>query len=347
MSAPHKLQGLILGTVILLALIYSQDKISGIAHDSSSPGFYRELLWVAEKKNALLSSPAQTTIVGNSMAGYAFDESLYSRLSGKPTAILWKKGTASAWYYLLLKNLILPNKPPETVVVIFRDNILTRPELRVWGTYKGYLDALAGPDTSLLDELAYLNHKNTAYYLSNYFPFFADRRIWRDLPKFKIQALISKHLLGIGTDELGASFYQVFTENGIRFPNVGDKTYYNSTILNADRLRFEENLSASFLPHIVELCRQNGINLVAVRIQRLVDQQKLRDTDLVDQYIRQFSRYAKREGFYFIDFTGKPWLKREHYSTNDHLTAVGKKQFTQVLYREIKRLMLTVPSISH
>ena len=78
-------------------------------------------------------------------------------------------------------------------------------------------------------------------------------------------------------------------------------------------------------------------SLTIIRIQRLVDEEKLRDTDLLENYIGELGEYAENEGFRFIDFTGEDWLQRKHYTPNDHLKSAGKQQFTREIYRQLNQ----------
>ena len=333
----QKIQLSIIAAFAILLLIFSADYRGGVAHDIDSPRLQESRQWVTQTRNKLANSPAEVVVVGNSMAGYGFDETLFSQISGESTINVWRKGTASAWFYLAIKNLVLTENKPRSLIIIFRDNTLTRPNLRTWGRFKHDIDALVDRDASLLDELAYLNHKNTQYYLSNYLPLFKDRSLWADTVKFSIEGFVSQHLLGIEVGQLISSLNQLFTVNGILYREAGNQSYYSSTRLQPENLRFAENLESSFLPHIVALCKQHQVELTIIRIQRLVDEEKLRDTGLLENYIGELGEYAENEGFRFIDSTGKDWLQRKHYTPNDHLNAAGKQQFTREIYRQLNQ----------
>ena len=334
----QKIQLAIIATFAILLLIFSADYLGGVEHDIDSPGLQESRKWVSQTRNKLANSAAEVVVVGNSMAGYGFDETLFSQISGESTINVWRKGTASAWFYLAIKNLVLTENKPRNLVIIFRDNILTRPNLRTWGRFKYDIDALVDRDASLLDELAYLNHKNSQYYLSNYLPLFKDRSLWADMVKFSIEGFVSQHLLGIEVGQLISSLNQLFTFNGILYREAGNQSYYSSTHLQPENLRFAENLESSFLPHIVALCKQHQVELTIIRIQRLVDEEKMRATGLLENYIGGLGEYAENEGFRFIDFTGKDWLQRKHYTSNDHLNTAGKQQFTREIYRQLKQI---------
>lgn len=340
MTAHRKIQFSIIAVLLVLLLLYSSDQLSGVSHDIATPGLAKSKHWVAATREKLRSDPPEVVVLGNSMVGWGFDDRLFEQISQAPTTSIWRKGAGSAWFYLALKNLILAESKPRLLIIIFRDNILTRPELRVWDRFKNDIDALAQDDTPLLDELAYLNHKNADYYFTNYLPFYAKRSLWSDRVKFMVEQYVSENIMGIEVGDLIFSLNKMFTSNGIKYREPGNQSYYQSTRLEADNLRFEQNVKTSFLPHILQLCRQLDIDLVTVRIQRLVDLEQLRDTELVDRYISDLGTYARQHSFVLIDSTGKNWLDRSHYAANDHLKESGKRRFTREIYREIQQRSL-------
>lgn len=340
LPAHRRIQALVVGLLAALLLLYSTDQVSGVAHDVATPGLAKSRQWVAETRAQLRADPPEVVVLGNSMVGWGFDDDLFEQLSQAKTTRVWRKGAGSAWFYLALKNLVLAESRPRMAIVVFRDNVLTRPELRVWGKFKHDLDALAAGDTALLDELSYLNHKNAEYYFTNYLPLYAERSLWSDRLKFALEQQVSEKLLGIELGELIFSLNRKFSFNGIKYRELGNQSYYQSTRLEPEALDFERNLEASYLPHIVELCRRHGVELVTVRIQRLVDFEGLRDTAQLERYIEGLADYAGQQGFAFIDSTGQGWLERGDYPANDHLHASGRARFTEAVYREIEQRKL-------
>ncbi len=335
MPAHRKIQALVIGLVALLLLVFSTDQLGGVPRDLSNSATIKSRQWVADTREQLRRDPPEIVVLGNSMAGYGFDDQLFENLAQQKTRLLWRKGVGSAWFYLALKNLVLAESKPRMVIIVFRDNKLTRPDANVWGGFKNDLDALVGQDTALVDQLSYFNHKNAEYYLANYLPIYAERNLWSDKIKFAVEQQVSEGILGIDSSELISSLNRLFTFNGIKYRELGNLGYYQSTRLEPEELRFDHNLQDSYLPHLLELCRRHGIDLVTVRIQRLVDIEGLRDTAELDRYIDDLADYARQQDFALIDSTGKDWLERSHYYTNDHLNAAGKQRFTEVIYREI------------
>ncbi|MGH9409796.1 MAG: hypothetical protein ACRD1V_10120, partial [Vicinamibacterales bacterium] len=65
-------------------------------------------------------------VIGDSMAGSRIDPALLTRLTGRRIAPLEYAGSGPAWWYLVLKNWVIPSGiHPRAVIVFFRDTNLT------------------------------------------------------------------------------------------------------------------------------------------------------------------------------------------------------------------------------
>ena len=101
-------------------------------------------------------------VIGDSMAGSRIDPALLTRLTGGQTAPLLYAGSGPAWWYLALKNWVIPSGiTPRAVIVFFRDTNLTNVMFRI--------DATWSLDTAALDREDDLNavvarRRGTAFY---------------------------------------------------------------------------------------------------------------------------------------------------------------------------------------
>jgi hypothetical protein len=95
------------------------------------------------RKYMVVYSP-EVVLMGNSMLDEAVSRRQFEYLTGKRTLKLAKGGSASAAWYLTLKNAVF-NAPttPKMVVILFRDLYLTSPKKRVHSKYKAYIDDLS------------------------------------------------------------------------------------------------------------------------------------------------------------------------------------------------------------
>ena len=73
-------------------------------------------------------------LIGNSYLAAAVEPDGLSRKTGRRCMILKRPGSASACWYLMLKNVLLPARHvPQAVVIYFRDNELTLPAFHTGG----------------------------------------------------------------------------------------------------------------------------------------------------------------------------------------------------------------------
>ena len=78
---------------------------------------------------------------------------------GEPVYKLDIPGSSSALWYLVLKSNIAPAKPaPGSLVILFRDTLLTTPTFRTLPPYLGMIDKFASPGDTLVIQRAYLAH---------------------------------------------------------------------------------------------------------------------------------------------------------------------------------------------
>src|SRR4029450_11945992 len=89
-------------------------------------------------------------VIGDSMAGSRIDPAVFTQASGQAVAPLLYAGSGPAWWYLVLKNWVIPSGiRPKAVVVFFRDTNLTNVMFRI--------DATWSLDTAALDREDDLN----------------------------------------------------------------------------------------------------------------------------------------------------------------------------------------------
>src|SRR5262245_38109284 len=76
----------------------------------------------ADRGPALARMEPTWGVIGDSMAGSRIDPALLSQLTGGVTAPLFWAGSSPAWWYLALKNWVIPaGIHPRAVIVFFRD----------------------------------------------------------------------------------------------------------------------------------------------------------------------------------------------------------------------------------
>ena len=126
---------------------------------SAGPTFDRAVRYIYMHR--IEDENPQIVLLGDSTLSDSINADLLGTLTGKKIAKFDVHGSASAYWYLILKNNIIEaeNTPP-VVVIVFRDTILTAPGYRVHGSYLKRLDEFARRKEPLLLERSYLNLMN-------------------------------------------------------------------------------------------------------------------------------------------------------------------------------------------
>jgi hypothetical protein len=273
----------------------------------------------------------EVVLLGNSILDTAVDADAFGGASGARALKLWSGGAASAWWYVVMKNVVTGHpQRPRVAIVCFRDHYLTEPAFRTRGDYKLEIDLFAGRDESRLDSLAYGTDIGSRLL----------RR--RDALKADVERTVKRVALGVvpGISSIGAEWaaHNVFHENNMVSELVGRAQRRAESAPEASRYDFERVVSASFLPDILALARRGGVRPVLVRMKRRPgpDGTVAQSSDL-RAYVSALATYLKDEGIAFLDFTEDERIRPEHYAEGDHYNEAGKQIFTRILVEALRR----------
>jgi hypothetical protein len=279
-------------------------------------------------------------LTGDSGLVYGVDSRQLQKETGVDIYNLGFKGSASATWYLVAKNAVAPSTPrPITLVIFFRDTILTTPEYRVDAvsftqidTLTG-IDRLAGRDESVLIQRAYVNRMNTLEKLADqYFPPFSGRLVMRQTFNERAHTLLPKILAGCDVGCTDAALSPVFFRRG--FENQLLKRAVSSAedyLYTPDKLDFELQLPRSFLPEIVRLCKENGIQLILVRMKTLNFPVVETEPRALSEYISDLRAYLDQNDVVLLDFSHDVRLTSAHFLDAVHMNAEGRAVFTPML----------------
>jgi len=288
------------------------------------------------RKDIELAEP-QIIFVGNSVLRAGVDPNQFSQLTGKRTINLMLDGSASAWWYLTLKNVVLrTSHKPEMVGIFFRDHYLTDPSFRVDGMYKQYIEEMADTEEPLLYRLAYQGRMDAfTYLLLRYCPLFQKKdqvRVWLDtVIKDKFVSTVIKLEPGFPDKAIERVFADenmdknLLTVRQLAIESLQDNSFYN----------FPNEVEQSFLPHMIKLAKDNDIKLFFVRLKRRRDTEPDKEPRELKKYILDLRAYFSENNIPFLDFTYDERIQIEHFDIGDHLTysngGIGRKIFTQIL----------------
>jgi hypothetical protein len=99
---------------------------------------------------------------------------------------------------------------------------------------------------------------------------------------------------------------------------------------------FEDSVSSSFLPLMLEIAREAGVNLVFVRVQERPNQDgSVHESPAMHEYSKALGEYLGTAGAGYVDFTGNPSIDRAMYYDSFHIRARYLSDYTELFYNEI------------
>lgn len=281
----------------------------------------------------LLKSNADIALLGDSILVYGVDPVQLASLMGRKVYKLGIPGSASAAWYLALKNIIAtaPHKP-RYLAITFRDTILTVPDFRVNGKYFDLVAQLATPKEPLLIERSYIQQMSPVEKLADqYLPIYGSRLSLREKLDYAIRYSLPA-VFGCDTDCTDQANIEVFRDNNLDQKLLIDAaTSAESYLYTPDRLDFKQQLEQSYLPEIIKIARKNKIRLILVRTKHLNAASESSEPVALKNYIQALKVYAAENNVVLLDFAYDNRLTNDLYYDDYHTTKAGMSVFTQIL----------------
>lgn len=290
--------------------------------------------------NRLEAERPEMVMLGDSTLLDGVDPDKLSELLGIEVSSFDVPGSASAYWYLVLKNNIVETETkPRYVMILFRDTILTAPGYRVHGSYFVLLDEFARRNEPLLLERAYLNLMNPVErFAEGHFPLYAARVQIRQDADARIRYSLTSWL-GCDKQCNDDSMVEVFTSANLEPGQLQNAIAAAEEYLYTDRqLDFERQIGQSFLPEMIRLTKENNIQLVLVRLKNRTTGE--RESASIKEYMADLSMYLAEQDVIFLDFGRDPRLVSSYYADSLHLTREGEALFTEMLAQGLKNVLL-------
>lgn len=281
----------------------------------------------ADRIPALAGMNPTWVVIGDSMAGSRIDPALLTRLTGGETAPLLYAGSGPAWWYLALKNWVIPSGiKPRAVIVFFRDTNLTNVMFRI--------DATWSLDTAALDREDELNavvarRRGTMFYrvrdAIDAFYEAPEARRW-------IEPVVNDwpaRLMYPYRRQRTAFLDQLNERFGLAHLRPMDAADMQATEdREADFDRFVED---SALPLMLRDARNAGLTLLLVRVQRRpMHGRPPEQSPALRRYVNRLHNYVEARGGVFMDDTGDPAQTLDMYEDGDHLSRDGRRRYTEM-----------------
>ncbi len=278
----------------------------------------------------------QIILLGDSTLNLGVDVDSLAQQTGKSVYSMGIPGSASALWYLLLKNSIADaSYKPETVLVVFRDTILTAPGYRVHGSYFDLVDEYAGRNEPVFIQKSFVNLMNPLEIAAEkYFPLYVSRADLRNSIDTHVR-YFAPPLFGCDEDctdyALGEIFAGADLEPKALVDAVGAAEAY---LYTPDQLNFDAQIERSFLPDMIRIADENNIQLIFVRIKVETHEP---DAEL-NAYIASLTSYLNENHALVLDYGNDPRLSHEFFRDSIHLSDEGKVLFTQILANGLNEL---------
>jgi len=280
----------------------------------------------------------QLVLIGDSTLTKGVEPKRLSQNLGKPIYSIDLPGSASTLWYLIIKNnLMQANPPPKTLLIFFRDTVLTLPGYRVEGEYFTQIDEYASPKDLLLIERAYVNKMNPLEQAAaSYLPLYGARRELRARLEELVRYTPAQTLLNCAhpcaQEALHVPFGSARNEQALNAAiYAADESLYSPGSLN-----FARQLPRSFLPEITRMAQEQNIQLILVHMKTREFNQRF---PALEDYMRDLNAYAQANGIILMDYGADPRLTEDLYADTLHLNANGKRIFTEILSAELAPLL--------
>jgi hypothetical protein len=284
----------------------------------------------APLKARLAKLQPEVVLIGNSMVNSRFSEEELARLiAPKRVAVLGIGGSKSAFWYLLLKNVVLPVSKPKKILLFYRRRELTTPTDRALGVEHDRLARVTGKDDPFVEAK-----------LAPRWDEPVERLGWeleRAAPVDRLRALVTPRL-----DDFASGTAALLSGTNARRGSkdalevVFDVGKLRSSDLEPaegrrERDSFEESLPHSFLPAIVELVNGAGAELTLVKVRTRTDAMaKPGARRRTFSYEKALRKWGRQRGVRHLDLAGDEWETLSFYANGDHVHTRLRRPYTRL-----------------
>ena len=295
--------------------------------------------YLADAAHELEGIKPDIVLLGNSMLGRGIDKDIIEKQTNLKVLKTYVSGSATAIWYLYIKNVVLSAKDkPKTLVVFFRDYFLTIPDFRVGGKYRKTVKMLSIGIEAKLEKIAYKRTVSSA--MKNMFIEIRPDLI-SDIKRLSFK--LSRKILCFFNSQNCSDMIGDYKEVTKRIFNIQT---YNIPIYSKLQFSVEKNhnnfnkdfssaVQKSFLPTMIDLVKNKKIELIFVRVKRR-NQEKISRSPELSKYILDLKKYLTEREVRLIDFTNNMEITPEHYADGDHLNSRGRIVFSSLLAKELQ-----------
>lgn len=283
-------------------------------------------------------------LVGDSTLARSVDEETFSATVGQPAHIIYAPASSTALWYLVLKNALIDGtkNPPQYVILMFRDTILTLPDYHVSGGRISEIDEYATAREDFVVRTAYLNFMNPLEIAGErYFPLYGARQRIKETVEYYTRLLLPNLLLPCKGECVNRAMSAVFFDIERIDPNFSEGFLMSEeTKLYTKRaMDFDAQIDRSFLPEILRLAKANGIHLVFVHARTLTYPTPASQPEALASYKRDLAAYLAQNDVPLLDYSFDERFPPSYFADPLHMTEEGRTAFSKVLGEAVRGLM--------
>ncbi len=288
--------------------------------------------------DVLVEQEPEIVLMGDSTLVLGIDPDSLAQQTGKSVYSIGIPGSASALWYLILKNNIAESAyKPKYVLVVFRDTILTAPGYRVHGSYFELVDEYARRNEPLLIQNSFVNLMNPFEIAAEkYFPLYVARTNIRNGIDAQIR-YFSPALFGCDRNCTDYAMGDIFSGADLE-PQalVNAVAAAEGYLYTSDQMDFPAQLSRSYLPEMIRIAKENNIQIVFVRIKVESAGSRIENSTPMLSYLDSLANYLETENIPLLDFGSDPRLTHNLFRDSIHLNEQGQIVFTEMIADELK-----------
>jgi hypothetical protein len=281
----------------------------------------------------IVEKNAELVLIGDSVLVLSVDPEQLEQLTGKSTYSLSIPGSASAVWYLAMKNVIAKSThKPRYVIIVFRDTILTAPGYRVNGKYFTLVDMLANTDDTLVIQKSFIQQMSPAeQWADRYLPLYGSRLRLRETLDYYTRYTLT-NLTGCDPQCNDNANFTVFQDLNLDSNLLVEAiATAESYLYTPKQMDFAAQLDQSFLPDIIRLAQENNLQLILVRTKHLDTPTEASESAPLKGYIQALKSYAEQNGVIVLDFAYDKRLTSDLFVDSHHLSEAGSIVFTKML----------------
>jgi hypothetical protein len=283
--------------------------------------------------------------MGNSMINTRIDDGVFTSETGYPSTFVSKASTATAVWYLYLKNIIAPLAvKPKVVVIFFRDRFLTWPTYRTTGIYGAYFESLRLGREPVVERVLWNPAHSAPHGLRDRFNYTLRAAYGIGNQPANARGVLTD--LAFDLTGFGVGKATRRSRMAIRFgldnlrPDLGNDIGSDVSWESAKSpIAFSPSPDASFLPHMLALARENGFTLFFYRVKRRCDVDGDRGDDpQLAPYLADLSHFIRENGGFFADESEAP-IPALWYSDGDHIAKSYRPDYTRLFWKNTRLIL--------